>query len=1228
MRVGGVMAIVVVASLAAQPLCAQPMPDCNGNGVPDATDIANGTSDDCNGNGIPDECDLQTSCALQELIDCNFDGTLNDCDPDCNGSLLSDICELVSGTVVDCTGTGGLPGNAFFGQLLHQGTCQQCHGPGGVGGTAPEHRNNSRYLYQWKTSGCVPHGGGEFEGLTLADYANLEAFLSDLGGSGNGVPDACEDVADCDGDGVADVCAIAAEMAADCNANSVPDDCDIAASTSDDCNGSSVPDECEGLPDCNGNKTPDECEGLPDCNADGTPDECDSDCNLNGVSDVCDVIGGAQDCDGNSVPDECEPDCNNDGVVDACNISEGRSEDANVNGVPDECEADCNGNAVPDDLDLAPGNVGHDVSIGHGAAGLTIPDCNGGVNAWLEETVIVNFGGQCGLVEALGVDLQITHSWVGDLVVELESPSGTVVTLFSRVGLSESNPFCAGGECCGNASQDVDVELSDSFVNDVESAALLEGPFHPNAGATGHPGTLVTFIGEPECGAWTLRVHDASHFDDGTLDAWALHFRRFPVSVDCNANMVPDECDLASKATSDCDANGVPDDCEDCNNNGLADACDLAANTSDDCDANGVPDECDIAPGGTATDCNSNQTPDECDIAGGTAVDCNANLLPDSCESVRDCNSNGVNDECDIAAGIAIDCNANGAPDSCDLAGTSGLFVSSIGSGSVSEFDPVSGTSLGMFIPAFGGVLDAPSALAFAPNRQLLLADPSLNGVRAYDGDTGEFLGVFIPTGSQGLVTPVDLVFAPNGELFVANLPSGQVLRFEGATGAPLGVFATIAAPAVVRDMTFGPNGNLFVCTSGPGAAGVRQFNAATGAALGVFTSGVAMNTPIAIDFGPNGNLYVLDAGPRNIRQFNGTTGVFINVFAANVAPVGQPFSGRIEFGPDGHLYFARSSPAAVNKYNGANGALLANLVVGGQPPSPFGVAFRPPSLDCDVDGVPDECQDCNDNGIGDACDLAAGTSMDVDNNDTPDECQGADVELEIVIRRANSGADTATSLPPADASVEQGDHFFVELWATDRGPLNTGLEAVYVNVTFPAGVVSAVSVDHRPPFTTLAGGTIDNAAGLISNLGGRDAGASGAGIEPNWVRVAVVEMDALVCPAPASLSLSAAGLGVSAVNRGVLPPGTLSFGSASAELTFACVYDLSGDGFVNAVDLGVFAGSWLTGVGQPGFNADCDFDCSGFVNAADLGWFAGAWLQGCADLTESDLPPCRRCNP
>jgi len=47
---------------------------------------------------------------------------------------------------------------------------------------------------------------------------------------------------------------------------------------------------------------------------------------------------------------------------------------------------------------------------------------------------------------------------------------------------------------------------------------------------------------------------------------------------------------------------------------------------------------------------------------------------------------------------------------------------------------------------------------------------------------------------------------------------------------------------------------------------------------------------------------------------------------------------------------------------------------------------------DCDENGVPDDCQlwteDCNHNGIVDYCDIAAETSDDCDSNGVPDECQ------------------------------------------------------------------------------------------------------------------------------------------------------------------------------------------------------------------------------------------------
>ncbi|NNF43346.1 MAG: hypothetical protein HKN62_09915 [Phycisphaerales bacterium] len=51
------------------PPCPAPFVDCNENGVADATDIADGTSDDIDGNGIPDECLLCPDVDVVFIID-------------------------------------------------------------------------------------------------------------------------------------------------------------------------------------------------------------------------------------------------------------------------------------------------------------------------------------------------------------------------------------------------------------------------------------------------------------------------------------------------------------------------------------------------------------------------------------------------------------------------------------------------------------------------------------------------------------------------------------------------------------------------------------------------------------------------------------------------------------------------------------------------------------------------------------------------------------------------------------------------------------------------------------------------------------------------------------------------------------------------------------------------------------------------------------------------------
>ncbi len=69
------------------------LPDCNGNGVSDAVDIASGFSQDCDTNGIPDECDI-FGCVSDPACD------------DCNVNGIPDGCDITDGTSTDANGDG------------------------------------------------------------------------------------------------------------------------------------------------------------------------------------------------------------------------------------------------------------------------------------------------------------------------------------------------------------------------------------------------------------------------------------------------------------------------------------------------------------------------------------------------------------------------------------------------------------------------------------------------------------------------------------------------------------------------------------------------------------------------------------------------------------------------------------------------------------------------------------------------------------------------------------------------------------------------------------------------------------------------------------------------------------------------------------------------------------------------------------------------------------------
>ena len=92
------------------------------------------------------------------------------------------------------------------------------------------------------------------------------------------------------------------------------------------------------------------------------------------------------------------------------------------------------------------------------------------------------------MIDRVEVALNISHTWIGDLIVTLTDGAGTTSTLVNRPGVSSSSVY--------GASQDNIVFITDS----------------------------VHFWGETAQGNWTLTVKDMVSGDVGTLNSWSISF--------------------------------------------------------------------------------------------------------------------------------------------------------------------------------------------------------------------------------------------------------------------------------------------------------------------------------------------------------------------------------------------------------------------------------------------------------------------------------------------------------------------------------------------------------------------------------------------------------------------------------------------------------------------------------------------------------------------------------
>ncbi len=510
---------------------------------------------------------------------------------------------------------------------------------------------------------------------------------------------------------VVDIGAI--EFKYDCNSNGIEDFQDIELGTSEDCNTNTIPDECE--TDCNFNGVPDDCDlaahTSEDCNSNGVPDECDiaygtsTDCNTNGIPDSCDIISGVIGSGWICLSDPCA-------------VVTDEFADCNSNSIPDECElgerffilenGDITAASRLLEFNLVTGasKVIINLPIGGNDRGLTVlPEQNDLLVTDFENLLIYRINSNNGDI------ISVTDISSGELPIlelaydrhqntlygsakhhglhEINLDSGTVTHIMD---LPYSLPTMDEWVCLaydGFTRQLIGADREEQipyFVNPT-TQTYTALPNNLNVGVmsdlaidsasgliygTNQTGQIFRVDRATGETTYVVTVHNVG-FTVGIAAA-------FRTAVDCNANSVPDECDIAASTSSDCNTNGFPDECDvlagtanDVNSNGMPDECEL------DCNSNGIPDDIDIIFGTThdcndnllddncEPDCNNTSVPDDCDVLAGTSEDCNDNLIPDECET--DCNSNGVPDDCDITYATSVDCNTNSVPDECDLAG-------------------------------------------------------------------------------------------------------------------------------------------------------------------------------------------------------------------------------------------------------------------------------------------------------------------------------------------------------------------------------------------------------------------------------------------------------------------------------------------------------------------------------------------------------------------------------
>ena len=369
----------------------------------------------------------------------------------------------------------------------------------------------------------------------------------------SGLDEQCDDGNDVDDDACSNSCQLAPECG-----NSVVDpgeECDEGWFNTETCDfDCSLPVCGDGLTNYDSGESCDDGNTISD-------DGCDSAC----VQEVCgDGIKHAdEECDDGDRDnqDECTDQCTfpacGDGILhEALGEVCDDGNDVNVDGCSNACalpvcgdsivqgalgEACDDGNEVEDDGCTSEcEKIGGTVTVYADDEALMVPDnaYNGSLQSMGCHEFEVADDGLETLVD-VEVNVALEATWVGDLVIKLESPQGSVLGLLSRPGLDEQADHGFGVSLNGaNIEPDTPLHFHDGGTHDAEALGDglsiddvvckddLKCDYWPNPDTIEGLASFGGFKGEAIAGLWRLCVGDSSAGDPTTLVASELVITR------------------------------------------------------------------------------------------------------------------------------------------------------------------------------------------------------------------------------------------------------------------------------------------------------------------------------------------------------------------------------------------------------------------------------------------------------------------------------------------------------------------------------------------------------------------------------------------------------------------------------------------------------------------------------------------------------------------------------